>query len=408
MENIKLADLINIEALQRIQDGFSKYTGMAAITTDVDGQPITKESGFTRFCNGLTRQSELGCKECEKCDKEGSFRTLEDGKATAYVCHAGLMDFAAPIMVEGRVIGGFIGGQVRIKDVDEDDMRDKAIKYGIDPNEYISAAYETSLLTREDVEKAAHFLEELAAALSLMAYKSYLELKESELRGRVAQSQADYMMNMSMNLEHVVERWLRIVDNSINKTSDSDIAKLLLSMQDDGAEVRNSVRDTISFIKMSANDVEISEAEYSLTQLVDMISDFHNGNISISVAENDDRKLFGDVVRIGQMINKIIKLISGDGRDNNLEILLSKKRSHYATNLNIEIIGKDTDYSEQEIERISSNFQVDVNDRLDSNDDMEMGIYLEGMLLKNMSGTIDIGKKGEDFVMKISIPQIGL
>ena len=53
MENANLLELVDVEILQKIQDGFSDYTGMAALITDADGVPVTKGSGFTDFCRKL-------------------------------------------------------------------------------------------------------------------------------------------------------------------------------------------------------------------------------------------------------------------------------------------------------------------------------------------------------------------
>ena len=50
MAELLLTDLIDIDLLQKIQDEFSKYTRMAALTTDADGNPLTKGSEFTDFC----------------------------------------------------------------------------------------------------------------------------------------------------------------------------------------------------------------------------------------------------------------------------------------------------------------------------------------------------------------------
>lgn len=105
-----LRDLIDPHVLQKIQDGFAEVTGMAALTTDADGVPVTEGSNFTDFCTKLTRKSAIGCARCEQCDKKGGLQTRNTGKATSYICHAGLIDFAAPIMFNGQFIGSFIGG----------------------------------------------------------------------------------------------------------------------------------------------------------------------------------------------------------------------------------------------------------------------------------------------------------
>ena len=40
MKDIKLTDLIPPNILQQFQDGFSKFTGMAALITDENGTPV--------------------------------------------------------------------------------------------------------------------------------------------------------------------------------------------------------------------------------------------------------------------------------------------------------------------------------------------------------------------------------
>lgn len=113
MENeLHLTDLIDVEMLQKIQDAFSDMTGIASVTTDADGVAVTKGSHFSDFCMKYTRSSPLGCQRCELCDKNGAELALKKGASSTYFCHAGLVDFAAPIIADGRMVGCFIGGQV--------------------------------------------------------------------------------------------------------------------------------------------------------------------------------------------------------------------------------------------------------------------------------------------------------
>ena len=50
-EDLYITDLIDVSVLQRIQDMFSDMFGMAALTTDHQGKPVTTGSGFTEFCS---------------------------------------------------------------------------------------------------------------------------------------------------------------------------------------------------------------------------------------------------------------------------------------------------------------------------------------------------------------------
>ena len=135
LDGLRLTDLIDVKTLQDIQDGFANTTGMAALTTDADGTAVTQGSNFTEFCMELTRKSRTGCQRCEKCDKQGGENTMYTGRASTYYCHAGLVDFAAPIMVNGKFIGSFIGGQVLTERPDEEKMRRYAAEIGVDPED---------------------------------------------------------------------------------------------------------------------------------------------------------------------------------------------------------------------------------------------------------------------------------
>lgn len=180
MADIKLTDLINVRTLQEVQDGFAGLTGMAALTTDADGNPVTKGSNFTDFCMEYTRKSREGCKRCEKCDKDGAEKTYITGRAVTYSCHAGLVDFAAPIMLNGNMIGSFIGGQVLTSEPDEQKFRAIARELSVDEDKYIAALRKVKIVDKERVEAAADFLFIIANLLSSSAYEAYAIRQSSD------------------------------------------------------------------------------------------------------------------------------------------------------------------------------------------------------------------------------------
>ena len=54
---LKITDIIDVEVLQRIQDSFSDATGLAAVTVDYKGNPITEYSNFSEYCNCVRKDS---------------------------------------------------------------------------------------------------------------------------------------------------------------------------------------------------------------------------------------------------------------------------------------------------------------------------------------------------------------
>ena len=174
MIDIKLTEIMDVEMLQKIQDGFASLTGMAALTTDASGAAVTNGSNFTQFCMEYTRQSVEGKARCEECDKMGGTQTMRSKRPTTYTCHAGLVDFAAPIMLNNVMIGSFIGGQVLPVPPDEEKFRKIAVELDINPDNYIKALRKIKIVEKSHIENAADYLFTIANVLSTVAYSNYL------------------------------------------------------------------------------------------------------------------------------------------------------------------------------------------------------------------------------------------
>lgn len=113
--NIYIEDVVDVKELQTLQDNWAKATDLAFVTVDCNGTPITKQSNFTPFCKRL-RELDAFREKCYYCDVCGGRKARRIGKAYVYICHAGLIDFAIPIMIKGQYVGAFLAGQVTSTD----------------------------------------------------------------------------------------------------------------------------------------------------------------------------------------------------------------------------------------------------------------------------------------------------
>lgn len=117
-----LGQIVNIQILQEIQDHFSEATGLAAVIVDVEGNPITEPSNFTKFCTYIRSypQGLAGCTSCDDRAGRASRKNIDKQKPVVYLCHSGLTDLAAPIIVQDQYIGAFLAGQVILEKEDYD------------------------------------------------------------------------------------------------------------------------------------------------------------------------------------------------------------------------------------------------------------------------------------------------
>lgn len=209
LNNITLLDVIDRRTLQSLQDAFAAATGMAALATDETG-PVTEGSNFTDFCMKLTRKSKIGCDRCNQCDLKGGEEASRTGKPAVYYCHGGLMDFAAPVVVNGKHIGSLIGGQVLPEEPDEDKFRRIAAEIGVDPDEYIAALRKVKVIPKRQIEAAAHLLWQMANALSEVGYQRLVALENQKSKDEVIDEVNAKFTEITDNMNSVMSNILAL------------------------------------------------------------------------------------------------------------------------------------------------------------------------------------------------------
>lgn len=192
-----LLDFIDLEELQNMQDTFSLATGMAAITVDLNGKFITKPSNFTEFCMEYTRKTTLGASRCAKCDAEGK---------GAYFCHAGLMDFAEPIIVKGVHLGNILGGQVLPGAPDIPKFEAIAEELGISKEEYIRALGKVTVRSEEAIRAASQLLRELVNNLIILQYS----MKKEKNKTDILKEEIDCMMTNAQDIASKTQELTKI------------------------------------------------------------------------------------------------------------------------------------------------------------------------------------------------------
>ncbi len=156
----KIENLVDLKLLQRLQDTFAQAMGVAAVTVNQDGIPITQASNFCDVCD-MIRSTETGLKRCQQCDAEGGYVAHKRGQPYAYKCAGGLMDAAAPIIINGQYMGCILCGQVIPEDAHEEfvqDIMSRNIPLGLPPEQFEAAIRKIKPLPRDRFYAAVEML----------------------------------------------------------------------------------------------------------------------------------------------------------------------------------------------------------------------------------------------------------
>lgn len=414
MQNIKLTELIDTDILQKMQDSFSNYTGMASLIADENGTPVTTGSGFTDFCMNLTRKSPLGCSRCEECDKQGALKTLNNGKPAVYHCHAGLVDYAAPIMLEDTFIGSIIGGQVLTNPLEEEKFRRTARELSVDEDAYVEAAKKVPYREIEDVERAAGFLSEIASILSAMAYKNYLALQNSRKLERAAHSQTAFIIDMNANIQRDMTHWIESAKRAVEDQNYATMSYTLDDITIRGTELLSTLKDTVEYARMNEGEIELSETEYNFEDLLTGICKktrkyFQAENISFHIQIDDSvpTYLLGDEGRISQVLTKVLSNAVNYPGTTEITISAYCRTASYARLLTIEVRDNSGGMTENELTN-ANNYLVNNDFQLIENMEADgIGLSIIGLLIRQMSGSVKIScMENAGTTYTIQIPQL--
>jgi ligand-binding sensor protein len=206
IEDIEIKDVLDIELLQTFQDNFAISMDVASVTVDINGNPVTKPSSYTSFCQDFTHSTTTGDNRCAESHKRGGEEAARTGRPYVYTCHAGLIDFAAPILVDGRQIGTILGGQVLTNSPDESKYRRIAGEIGVNEEGYVNAVKKVKIIEEKNIKAAAEVLFIVANALSKIGYEQ-LKLRS------MSQELAESFTQISSTMQELASTSVSVTNN---------------------------------------------------------------------------------------------------------------------------------------------------------------------------------------------------
>ncbi|MDU3582193.1 MAG: PocR ligand-binding domain-containing protein [Clostridium butyricum] len=240
IEQLELKDVIDLNFLQKFQDDFAKSMNIASVTVDKSGTPVTRPSRYTNICSNLTQSAQLGSRRCAQCHSKAGEEAFKNGKPYIYRCHSGLIDFAAPITVEGVLIGTILGGQVLYDNPSEMEFKNTANQLGLNEDLYYNAAKEVKIIDESSVEAAAQVLFSVA---NILSNEGYQRLKIKELTGTLTES----FEQISSATEELAASSMEVTENQ------SDLNNEIINVQN----LSNEIDNILKYIKDIANQTKM-------------------------------------------------------------------------------------------------------------------------------------------------------
>ena len=189
-QEYSLAQLIDVERLQRTLQDLSRATGIGLAVLDPDGAVLVG-SGCQDICTRLHRVDQVtaaGYRESDRRINERIAAGIEGPTHIAYKCANGLWDVAFPLIIDARHVATVFIGQFLFDDdvVDREAFIERARERGLDEDGYLEALSRVPVRSREQIELTIGFVADIVGMLSESGLSA---LRERESRAELQRSQ---------------------------------------------------------------------------------------------------------------------------------------------------------------------------------------------------------------------------
>lgn len=207
-DELKLTDLIDAAALAEILEVFATVTHTTVNVCDPQGRGIARSSHAHPICE-LMVESDQGREACSECIAAVVRRAVGASAPVSLDCHAGMVEYAAPVTLSGQVLAVIVMGDLPRRQPEPATVGALAERYQLAPAA-VAAVFESMPPWSEDEMSAAlGFLQLLADTLSRFCQQ------ESRLRHRVEELTTVYEMTAMLAGTRDLDEVLRIAARNV-------------------------------------------------------------------------------------------------------------------------------------------------------------------------------------------------
>jgi len=175
-------ELVDIDAFHSMLKSFYEATGILHGLVDSENNVISA-IGWQEACTDFHRAFPISRERCLESN-EYLAEHVAAGGTVGCQCKNGLMDYATPIVIEGRLLATLYFGQVLHAPPDMDFFRHQARECGYDEETYLAAIRKVPIISRERVESIMDFFVQLA---QMLAHSGLDRIHARETEGKLVE-----------------------------------------------------------------------------------------------------------------------------------------------------------------------------------------------------------------------------
>ena len=204
----------DIDAFRLMLDSaFKEWKGTYDVLLADTGEYLFHPKGeqyFRPFCRELRSKPE-GEKRCWRCDKDAASKAAQEGRPIVYLCHAGLIDVAVPILIDGKLVATVFCGQIRPKEENlEREGLEKAQRLerelGFETGELISLWKQAPQISKDEINNTKDKVWKVVTYISELGHER-LELQKAHQKDQQRLKESEALERAARELSGLAGEW---------------------------------------------------------------------------------------------------------------------------------------------------------------------------------------------------------
>jgi len=195
----KFCDLVDLGKINSLMQSLYLATGIPSSIVDVDGD-ILVACGWQKICMDFHRQNLQTKKLCRQSDDSVKQHLTSTKPYLCYKCANGLVDAAAPIIIDGEHVATVFHGQFLFEKPNLHYFEQQAERYGFDKEAYQEALTKVPIYSHNKFDDNMNFLIEFTRMLAELGMARLRQIEQQEQKLQRSDEQIFTIFNSTPNV----------------------------------------------------------------------------------------------------------------------------------------------------------------------------------------------------------------
>lgn len=195
----KFSDLVDVAKLDALMQNLYRATGIPSAITDAEGNVLVV-AGWQEICVRFHRLDVHTGELCRQSDAYVKQHLADARPYLCYICANGLIDAAAPVIIDGVYWASIFTGQFLFGKPDLSYFERQAERYGFDKEAYLAALAKVPVYTPERVDAIMRYFANLAEGLAEAGLARLRQIERQARELRRCDEQIYKIFNSALNV----------------------------------------------------------------------------------------------------------------------------------------------------------------------------------------------------------------